>query len=154
MQLPRRLCQRDRPSRQQDSSPRLAKEEEVGEERDEAEDCLDPEHPPVVELLADPSVHARSDGLTGEDPERVDGHAEPALVRKEKIGDRASDERVADRGGRSLLWGHNTTGSQGRIPFERVEGARTKARAATIPAMVGDNACGMNKAALKKDVTS
>ena len=103
MQLPRRLRQRDRPSRQQDSSPRLAKEEEVGEERDKAEDRLDPEHPPVVELLAHPTVHARSDGLTGEDPERVDGHAESTFIREEEVGNRASDERVADRGGRSLL---------------------------------------------------
>lgn len=49
---------------QEDASSRFAKKHAVGQERYESDDRLDPEHPPVVELLTDPSVEARTDRLS------------------------------------------------------------------------------------------
>lgn len=127
MQLPRRLRQGRRPPRKQDATAGLAEEEEVGEEGDEAEDGLDPEHPLVVEELADPAKEAWAQTLAEEDPETevikvwsalrrtggrsggvedgpVDRHVETALVCLEEIGDRSPDERVAYTGRCALLW--------------------------------------------------
>ena len=56
MQSARSLGELSSTTRKKDASSRFAKKDGVGDERDESDDRLDPEHPSVVEFLADPAV--------------------------------------------------------------------------------------------------
>jgi hypothetical protein len=66
VQLPRRLGERDRPSREKHAPPSLAQEGDRDGERHKADDSLDPEHPLVSQQLTDPPKDGRAECLTTE----------------------------------------------------------------------------------------
>ena len=99
----RRLGELDSSPREENTPSSLPKKEAVDGERDEAADRFDPEHPAIVEDLADPGVDSWSNGLTEKDEEAARKGEKGVVSRiEEEEADKVSFELTSRYSSRDL----------------------------------------------------